>query len=259
MAPVSTGGRVGPDGRSGRSPVPAAAPDRQEPAPLPQEGASSPAHLAAAQPPRTWPDALWGTPVDLPRPAGLQNVQGHTEDPTAFGPGPRAAAPAPGPGTGRPPGPGRGQQDRSHDSDGAGIRVTSSARTVATPDQSSTPAATTPDPSPAPAARLDRFQGPAAAPDLMPPPAAVPLPATPGAGPANRLRESRPSAQPRVSIGTIEVTVVPTAPPARETGPKQLPAAAAAGRPRPAGPIAAGMTAGRLQQGLRRWHGIAQG
>jgi hypothetical protein len=269
-APAGTGGRAGPDGRSGRSPAPATAPGHRNPAPLPQEGASSPAHLAAAQPPRAWPGALWGTPVELPRPAALPLVPGHTQDPRASGPGPGPAAPVPGTGTGRPSGPGRGQQDRGHDSGDIGIRVTSSARTAAAPDLSPAPVTAGAGPSPAPAgaetgpsaapaARGDHFQVPLAVSDLAPPPAEAPRPATSGTGPAGRLREPRPSGQPQVSIGTIEVTVVPAPSPARELGPKQPPAAAAAGGPRSAGPVAAGMTAGRLQQGLRRWHGIAQG
>jgi hypothetical protein len=273
-ARVDTGGRVASGGRSGRSPAPAATPDRRDAVvPLSQGGAPSATHRAEAQPPRSWPEPLWGTPVDLPRTAGLQHVPGETDDGGAFGPELQSTALTPRPGTGRPAGPGRGHDDRGRDDRGqdsgdAGIRVTPNARAVAAPERPPAPAAAGADRSPAPmTARLDRLQAPAvardlvpAAPrDLMPPPAAVPRPAAAGTEPAGRLRDPRPSGQARVSIGTIEVTVVPAAPPTPEIGRNQPSAPAAPGRSRPASPLAAGMTAGRLEQGLRRWHGIAQG
>jgi hypothetical protein len=61
-----------------------------------------------------------------------------------------------------------------------------------------------------------------------------------------------------VSIGTIEVTVVPPArpgPAAGGTGQGSFPGAGAV--PDAAGPRTAG--AQRLRDGLRRWYGIAQG
>jgi hypothetical protein len=69
--------------------------------------------------------------------------------------------------------------------------------------------------------------------------------------------ESRPDAapQPRVSIGAIEVTVVPPSP-AAATPATQPGAQAPAGRP-PSLLTSAG--AGRLRDGLRRWYGTAQG
>ena len=59
-----------------------------------------------------------------------------------------------------------------------------------------------------------------------------------------------------MSIGTIEVTVVPPARPGRESRPgAQVPR----GGPRPASLLAAHGGTSRLRDGLRRWYGIAQG
>jgi hypothetical protein len=224
--------------------------------PLPQEAAPSAIRPAEAETSLGWPDPLRGSPVDFPRPAGLQYVPGETEDRGAAGPGLRPAAPAPGLVAGRPAGPDRGQEARGHDSGDRAIWVTPGARMAAAPDRSPAAAAAGADWSPASAAGRD--QVPAAARDLVPP-AAVRQPAKAGTEPPRRFRDPRPAGQPRVSIGTIEVTVVPAATPAPESGRNQAPAPAAPGRPRPASPHTAGMTAGRLTQGLRRWHGIAQG
>jgi hypothetical protein len=61
----------------------------------------------------------------------------------------------------------------------------------------------------------------------------------------------------RVTIGTIEVTVVPPARPARGAAePARVPPLPPAARP--ASPLAETGSA-RLRSGLRRWYGIAQG
>jgi hypothetical protein len=88
--------------------------------------------------------------------------------------------------------------------------------------------------------------------DLLPPVG------TEHAGPGRSRREP-PG---RVTIGTIEVTVVPPARPAHGAGiPPQI-------APSPAGPLTAAHPAAprfaeagtaRLRDGLRRWYGIAQG
>lgn len=89
-------------------------------------------------------------------------------------------------------------------------------------------------------------------PDLRPPPATVSgsaiEPASPDLG-AGRHRPpgDRPA---QVSIGTIEVTVVPPAPPAAPPRPER--------RDR-VSPTPAASSADRLRDGLRRWHGTAQG
>jgi hypothetical protein len=105
----------------------------------------------------------------------------------------------------------------------------------------------------APAARdLDRPREPAAVRDLAPQPASDPPPiAISGTGPG----EPRVPRRPRVSIGTIEVTVVPPAPAAPEI---RLPAPVTPGRSRPPSPFAASAGADRLRHGLRRWYGTAQ-
>ena len=284
---IDTGSRVAPGGRADRSPTPTATPDLEDAVvPLPQGSAPSAARAAEAQPPRSWPDPLWGTPVDLPRTTGLPPAPGRTEDHGTFAPRFRPTALTPGPGTERPAGAGRDQgrrrqgnrdqddrrqDDHGEDSGDAGTRVTPGARPAPGPERSSAQAAAGPVGSPAPAAAgpvgspapatatLGRLQVPIAAPDLLPPSGIVPRSATAaGTGPDGRLQDPRASGQPRVSIGTIEVTVVPAAPPAPEIGRNRPPAPAAPGRSRPASQPAAGLAAG-WAQGLRRWYGIAQG
>lgn len=84
-------------------------------------------------------------------------------------------------------------------------------------------------------------------PDLMPAPASASGTAVPDAGHGqDRPLGSRPA---QVSIGTIEVTVVPAAPP---QPPRR-------DRPRPVSPLPASPPADRLRDGIRRWHGTAQG
>ncbi len=80
----------------------------------------------------------------------------------------------------------------------------------------------------------------------------VPRLSEPGAG-RHRPADSRPA---QLSIGTIEVTVVSPAPPATPPQPVRR------DRPRPVSPAASPATspaADRLKDGLRRWHGTAQG
>ena len=105
-----------------------------------------------------------------------------------------------------------------------------------------------------------RSRGPAAAGDL-PPPLASALPPIEmlGPEPGGSRREPRVSGTARVSIGTIEVTVVPPARPAPPAPEIQPPAPVARGGSRPPSLLAAGAGADRLRDGLRRWYGIAQG
>jgi hypothetical protein len=276
----------GPDGAPAVAGPRAAIRAGQVMAPLPQGSAPSAARAAEAQPPRSWPDPLWGTPVDLPRTTALPPAPGRTDDHGTFAPRFRPTALTPGPGTERPAGAGRDQGRRrqgnrdqddrrrdghGEDSGGAGTRVTPGARPAPGPERAPAPAAAGPVGSPAQAAAgpvgsaapttatPGRLQVPTAAPDLLPPSAIVPRSATAaGTGPDGRLQDPRASGQPRVSIGTIEVTVVPAAPPAPEIGRNRPPAPAAPGRSRPASQPAAGLAAG-WAQGLRRWYGIAQG
>jgi hypothetical protein len=97
--------------------------------------------------------------------------------------------------------------------------------------------------------------------DLLPPPAAAPR--------LNEMVEPAPfgsyQQQPggpgpaRVSIGTIEVTVVPPAGPPSPASVSRPPAPPSRGRSRPPSLLAATAADSRLRDGLRRWYGIAQG
>jgi hypothetical protein len=89
-------------------------------------------------------------------------------------------------------------------------------------------------------------------PDLVPPPARAT-----GRDEQTRMDESRREAPGRVTIGAIEVTVVPPARPAGGRG-EPRPAPAPAVQPRSA-PSPAEAGGARLRDGLRRWYGIAQG
>jgi hypothetical protein len=63
----------------------------------------------------------------------------------------------------------------------------------------------------------------------------------------------------RVSIGTIEVTVVPPAAPTPAVGAVRPPAQTAPSRSRAGSALALSPGSDRLRDGLRRWYGIAQG
>jgi hypothetical protein len=93
--------------------------------------------------------------------------------------------------------------------------------------------------------------------DLLPPSVSTPLPVE-TLGPGGSSRRPRSEPHNRVSIGTIEVTVVPPPPPApaREVKP---PVQAAHDMPRPPSLLAVSTGADRLRDGLRRWYGTAQG
>lgn len=90
---------------------------------------------------------------------------------------------------------------------------------------------------------------------LLPPAPAIDRPSSRSGGP----RDAGGSSRARVSIGTIEVTVVP---PARPTPPASD--IRAFGQPAPTASrarsmLATGPGSNRLRDGLRRWHGTAQG
>ena len=81
----------------------------------------------------------------------------------------------------------------------------------------------------------------------------------PGPEPGVPYQKPRAAGPPRVSIGTIDVTVLPPAPPAPPAPGIRPPAQAARGWTRPPSLLAATAGAGRLRDGLRRWYGTAQG
>ncbi len=223
---------------------PAAPPPEPPPSRRRQSGGAGP-----GQPPEAW-ERLWGGPVDLPETAGPA--------PAAARAGARAlpvaravpAAPPP-----RSPavwsalwredqltGEARDAGGASAGRDGAGTRGAVRSEEAA-------------------ADRSPRRAGGVR--ELMPPPAADSDPAAlPAAEPGEPHRRPHASQRPHVSIGTIDVTIVPSATP--------TPAAAAAreiafpmqGTPRWSGPsysLAASASADRLRDGFRRWYGTAQG
>jgi hypothetical protein len=212
-------GASGPAGPSA-TPLPRAGRGQPVPHPAPPEPhPPEPGRGLLAPPAPGW---LWGTPVQLPGPVPV------TATPAQAGQPPSLV------GTGtRPP----------HDS-----------------QEQVPPAAREPGGAGAAADRghqqgHDRASDPgqrsAAVRDLMPP---APTAEPPGPG-----GSARGSAAPaRVTIGTIEVTVVPPArPPQSATEPARVPPLPPARRHSASPPAEAGSA--RLRGGLRRWYGIAQG
>jgi hypothetical protein len=144
---------------------------------------------------------------------------------------------------------------------GAPVELPELAPVAATPTQAGQPASP-PGPGTPPAAgrgvnaaygrARDRGKRSGAVGDLLPPDAGGERP-----GPAGAARGS--AAPPRVTIGTIEVTVVPPAPPPfGPAGPAQVAPEPLTTRPPAASPLAEDRSA-RLRGGLRRWYGIAHG
>jgi nicotinate-nucleotide--dimethylbenzimidazole phosphoribosyltransferase len=100
--------------------------------------------------------------------------------------------------------------------------------------------------------------GIAAVHDLLPSPGPAYGPieqSSPGPGGS---RQPGGAERPQVSIGTIEVTVVPPTRPEPAAG-VQPPARAAGGHSRDGSRTAAGAGSDRMRSGLRRWYGTAQG
>jgi hypothetical protein len=105
----------------------------------------------------------------------------------------------------------------------------------------------------APAAGTDAGNDWTAGQDLLPPAARA-------AGPDEQAGTGGSRREPagHLTIGTIEVTVVPPARQARGAGEPRPAAPSPALAPRPAAGLAEAGSA-RLRDGLRRWYGIAQG
>ena len=203
--------------------------------PLPSSRARPAGHAARGQPPGSWTGPAWGTPVELPPAIEPVPVTGETDrrPAAASRPGPEALPSGPGPvgAAGLHQGQLRGEP---------GISVTFGARDAAGGPR--------------------RSRGPAAAVrDLVPPTTLAPRSIEmPGPVPGGSRQEPRVTGPARVSIGTIEVTVVPPPrpAPAHETRP---PAQVARGWSRPPSLLAVSAGTGRLRDGLRRWYGTAQG
>jgi hypothetical protein len=190
---------------------------------------------AQARPPESWPSPPWGAPVDLPGTPQLAPAAGDA--------GRRAVAPSrSGPVT-LPAEPGPVSSASQHQDRHAGdtdISATSGSRDTA--------------------AHQDRSQPPATVREFVPPAAsAPPSSARPDPEPDDTRQKPRVPGRPRVSIGTIEVTVVPPAPPTPPAPEVRPPAPVVPGWSRPPSLLAASAGAGRLRDGIRRWYGTAQG
>ena len=195
-----------------------------------------------ARPPESWVSPLWGAPVDLPEAPELAPVAGEAARRAVSASPAGPAAPPSGPGTAVPAGSRPGQR-----TDDAGTSV---ARGAAGRREPGAGRATAPD----------RPRELAPVRDLMPPPASRTGPAAmPGTEPGEPYREPRAPGRPYLSIGTIEVTVVPLAPPAAAGREAQPSPPVTPGWSRPPSLLASSAGRDRLRDGLRRWYGTAQG
>ena len=232
-------------------------------------GSSRPAgDVARAQPPESWTSPLWGTPVDLPRTIKLPPVTGETDVRVAASRSgaavpPSGTAPV---GTSGPAPVGMADSPQGQQTGDTGISVA--------PPSGPGPvgmAGSPQGPSGGPAGILvplgssdaadpDHSERPAAVRDLLPPhPSAPRSMAVLDLDPGGSDHKPRVSGRPRVSIGTIEVTVVPPAPAALPAPAIRPPAQVVPGWSRPPSLLAASAGADRLRDGLRRWYGTAQG
>jgi hypothetical protein len=204
----------------------ASAPPAALPAEPPESDNGRLAATGQARPSVSWTSPLWDMPVDLPGPIGLMPVEDGTKPRATTAPPAERAAVPPGPAPESPASP-RQEPSRA----GTGLPVTLTRGHAAPPPEE-------------------------AADDLIPPPIRHPaLGPTLGPEPEELPRGPGGSWPPRVSIGTIEVTVVPPASAAREIQP---PVQAAHGWSRPPSRFAASEGTRQLRDGVRRWYGTAQ-
>jgi hypothetical protein len=240
--------QVGPRERSASySGPPAAGPANSasaRPVALPKEPSASSSSRPAADTgpvpqPGSWASPLWGGPVDLPE--AIDPV------PVADGAARQAVSVSPaGPAT-PPSGPGTAASRHGQRTDDAGTSVARGAVGPRAPGAEG-------------AADPNRSREPAPVRDLMPPPSSRTRPAAmSGTEPAEPYREPPVPRRPHVSIGTIEVTVVPPAPPAPAVREAQPPPPVTHGWSRPPSLLASSVGSDRLRDGLRRWYGTAQG
>jgi len=202
-----------------------------------------PAVDGPARPPESWARSLRDGPVDLS--GALEPAPRASQADRRAAPVPRAVPASPGPNGPGPNGAAGSRQDQ--DADQVGDQDADAAAHQAALGPAAPPAAAISNP--------DRPREPTAVRDLIPPPASDPPPvAMSRTGPG----EPRVPRRPRVSIGTIEVTVVPPTPSAPAVPEIRLPAPVTPGWSRPPSPFAASEGADRLRHGLRRWYGTAQ-
>ena len=220
-APHSGPPAAGPPDSARARPV---APPKEPPA----SNSSRPAGgIGRARPPGAEARPLRGTPVDLPEAIELAPVADEaTQRAVSASPVPPATPPT-GPATAATAASRQGQRTDDAGAEGA--------------------------------AAPDRPWEPAQVRDLMPPPPSRTRPVTiPDGEAAEPYHERRAPGRPLVSIGTIEVTVVPPAPPSPAAREAQPPPPATRGWSRPPSVLASSGGRDRLRDGLRRWYGTAQ-
>ena len=200
------------------------------------------ADAGRARPPGAWASPLWGAPVDLPEAAELAPTAGGAAR-RAVSVSPAGSATAPSePGTAAAAGSPQGQR-----TDDTGHLVAREAAGHQMPGAEA-------------AAGQDRRREPAPVLDLTPTSTSRTPPAQEfGAERGEPYREPGAPERARVSIGTIEVTVVPPAPPVPAAREAQPPALVTSGWVRPPSLLASSVGRDRLRDGFRRWYGTAQG
>ena len=266
-----------PNPANGRAGTPAAGTPEPPPSIIPRP----PSGAGQARPPGSWASLQWGEPVELP----VATERAPAPDPADGWAVPiSGAAPAmvpAGPGLAGPglgPGPAAGPRADQRTGDAATPAAIGTAAGPAARSTAGGPGAPGIAAAPAPgaagvagvpralgvpagsAADPDPPEAPGAVRDLMPPRATDPPPgAIPGAEPGETYREPREPRGTGVSIGTIEVTIVPPAIPAPAAPEMPPPAPVATDWSQLPSPLAASAGADRLRDGFRRWYGTAQG
>ncbi len=220
------------------------------PPPAPRPASTASPHHG---PPRTEP-AIPATPPPAPRPASTASPRHGppgTEPSVTATPG-VTAAPSPTPGPASIASPHHGLP-RTEPGVTAAPGVSAAPVVTAAPGVTATSGGRN-------AADEERPGEPTVVRDLIPPPSPATRPITvPGPEQGEPYQQPRVPGAPRVSIGTIDVTVLPPAPPAPPAPEIRPPAQVARGWTRPPSLLAATAGAGRLRDGVRRWYGTAQG
>jgi hypothetical protein len=226
---------AGPPDSAGARPV---APPKEPSASISSRPAGG---TGRAQPLGAGAGPLLGTPVDLPEAIELAPVADEAAQRAVSASPVRPATPPTGPATAATAASRRGQR-----TDDAGASMARGAADHRVPGAEG-------------AAAPDRPQEPAQGRDLMPPPPSRTRPARmPDSEPAEPYHEPRAPGRPHVSIGSIEVTVVPPTPPTPAAREAQPPPPVTSGRSRPPSVLASSAGRDRLRDGLRRWYGTAQ-
>jgi hypothetical protein len=237
-APYSAPPAAGPaDSAAARSAVLPQEPPSASSRPRPEGG------TGRAQPPGSWSSPLWGAPVNLPEAIELAPVAGEAAR-RAISASPAGPATPPGGHAIPPAGPATAGTHQGQRTGDAGSLVAHRASGHHVPDAED-------------ATALYGPREPAPVRDLRPPlPSRTRPAAMSGTETGEPHREPRAPGRPQVSIGTIEVTVLPPAPAVHQALP---PPPVARGWSRPPSLLASSAGMDRLRDGLRRWYGTAQG